>query len=652
MQSEQKLLETEALLQSITNELQELKSQQNKNNLLKSELPELLETKQILQNKIDAFSEYLDLAKLQGSLSAETEKILQEFNSAQSDFLQTEKFLNELKAQNIALQLSPNLKQGEPCPVCGSTEHPVLAHAKSDSLTIAEKINLMSENLLSSKKNFDFASAEKTKIEERTAILTENLKKATVILLEELENIKNLQNIKNIQKLENIDIADLDLVSNVCSELQNQKNSVIEQIEQINAKTLQFNNLDESISQKEKQSSILEQNIPSYKSAFEVSKTMIQNLTLEIQKFVGEQEFSAISIDSEYQKTKNDVLNTESTILNLQTEQKNASTEYTKAVSDNQNSSQFFAERQSEAEQAKKTFETAIKESVFGSEDFVTMAILTESQEQTLQNAVSAWNEKFTSLKALISNSKIDYTTELFEQLNNQVEHFSSKLILLQSEQDEILNNLTNAKSKLDELVALKEQYDSIYAKKSQIQQNYELHLRLSNALSGTNPKKTTFDAWYLSLFLDEIAQNASQRLYQMSGRFKMRLGNSSKKQGYKGLDLEIFDCATGVYCSTESLSGGETFMASLSLALALTDTVQSKKGGVQLDCLFIDEGFGSLDGTKLDNAIKILDEIRENRIVGIISHVSELKNQMQNILEVVKQPQGNSTVRTSLQTL
>ena len=118
---------------------------------------------------------------------------------------------------------------------------------------------------------------------------------------------------------------------------------------------------------------------------------------------------------------------------------------------------------------------------------------------------------------------------------------------------------------------------------------------------------------------------------------------DSSANKGYKGLDIEITDLFTGITRPTASLSGGETFMASLSLALALSDVVQNNNGGVQLDSLFIDEGFGSLDEQALEQALSILDEIRGTRCIGLISHVTELKNRIPTRLEITKTPSGSS---------
>ena len=117
------------------------------------------------------------------------------------------------------------------------------------------------------------------------------------------------------------------------------------------------------------------------------------------------------------------------------------------------------------------------------------------------------------------------------------------------------------------------------------------------------------------------------------------------KRQGYGGLELVVLDGYSGRTRPVETLSGGELFLASLSLAFGLSDVVQGNSGGVRLDSIFIDEGFGSLDQETLDTAMRALDEIqRSGRTVGIISHVQELKSRISARIEVIPQGDGGST--------
>ena len=108
-------------------------------------------------------------------------------------------------------------------------------------------------------------------------------------------------------------------------------------------------------------------------------------------------------------------------------------------------------------------------------------------------------------------------------------------------------------------------------------------------------------------------------------------------------LDIEILDACTGGVRAVSTLSGGELFLASLSLAFGLSETVQSFAGGIHLDSLFIDEGFGSLDSETLDTAMEAITRVRENRLLGIISHVSELQERIPCGIEVIKNRDGSS---------
>ena len=115
-------------------------------------------------------------------------------------------------------------------------------------------------------------------------------------------------------------------------------------------------------------------------------------------------------------------------------------------------------------------------------------------------------------------------------------------------------------------------------------------------------------------------------------------------KRAQAGLDLDVFDASTGKWRDVTTLSGGESFLASLSLALGLSDIVQGRSGGIRLDAMFIDEGFGSLDESALAQAVNLLQSLAEgNRLVGVISHMSELAARIDKQILVKKEPEGSS---------
>ena len=131
-------------------------------------------------------------------------------------------------------------------------------------------------------------------------------------------------------------------------------------------------------------------------------------------------------------------------------------------------------------------------------------------------------------------------------------------------------------------------------------------------------------------------------------GQYELkRRKEAENNRSQSGLELDVIDHYNGTERSVKTLSGGESFMASLSLALGLSDEIQSSAGGIKLDTMFVDEGFGSLDGDTLELAMRALQGLSEgNRLVGIISHVSELKARISNQIIVSKAKSGGSSVQ------
>jgi DNA repair protein SbcC/Rad50 len=180
------------------------------------------------------------------------------------------------------------------------------------------------------------------------------------------------------------------------------------------------------------------------------------------------------------------------------------------------------------------------------------------------------------------------------------------------------------------------------------LRQEYERVARLAGLTAGTsadNERKMRLEAYVLAARLEQVAAAATARLQRMSsGRYT--LVHSDERSGGRraGLGLHVVDSWTGRERDTATLSGGETFFASLALALGLADVVTDEAGGVRLDTLFIDEGFGSLDDQTLDEVLDVLDSLRErDRSVGIVSHVADLRRRIPAQLEVVKERHGSA---------
>ena len=170
----------------------------------------------------------------------------------------------------------------------------------------------------------------------------------------------------------------------------------------------------------------------------------------------------------------------------------------------------------------------------------------------------------------------------------------------------------------------------------------------LSDTANGTlaGKEKIMLETYIQTTFFDRILERANMRLRKMSGGqydLKRRQGTGSR-QGQSGLELDIIDHINTTQRSVNTLSGGEAFLASLALALGLSDEVQMSTG-IRLDTLFVDEGFGSLDSEALSKAYNTLAGLTEgNRLVGIISHVTELKERIDKQIVVKKDKSGSST--------
>ncbi|WP_217182843.1 AAA family ATPase [Streptomyces sp. AC495_CC817] len=204
-----------------------------------------------------------------------------------------------------------------------------------------------------------------------------------------------------------------------------------------------------------------------------------------------------------------------------------------------------------------------------------------------------------------------------------------------------------------DRLTGLIESASAEHARTAADAAEFETLRGLADAISGRggNTRKMTLETFVLAAELEEIVEAANRRLHDMStGRYQLRHSDALAARGAaSGLGIVVFDAFTGLTRPAQSLSGGETFLSSLALALGLAEVVTARAGGIRLDTLFIDEGFGSLDGDTLDIAMRTLDELRQGgRTVGVISHVEAMQEQIPAQVRVRATAEGPSVIETS----
>ncbi|KTR94772.1 hypothetical protein NS220_07920 [Microbacterium testaceum] len=207
-----------------------------------------------------------------------------------------------------------------------------------------------------------------------------------------------------------------------------------------------------------------------------------------------------------------------------------------------------------------------------------------------------------------------------------------------------------SARDLADRLRGLAHRADAGHTAVATLADEHAVVARLADTLAGRAPntRRMTLETFVLAAELEEIVAAANLRLEQMSsGRYRLQHTDALAARGAaSGLGLEVRDAFTGQCRPPHSLSGGETFLTSLALALGLAEVVTARAGGIRLDTLFIDEGFGSLDDDTLDLAMRTLDELRQGgRTVGVISHVASMKDQLPAQLRVVATPRGPSVI-------
>lgn len=239
--------------------------------------------------------------------------------------------------------------------------------------------------------------------------------------------------------------------------------------------------------------------------------------------------------------------------------------------------------------------------------------------------------------KSLTNNIK-KLEKELSKEIKPNLEEIKERVQLQEEKVSDFGKQLAVQKNTYN---TNKELYSELYNEfkvwESNIKEVREI-ITLSNVLSGKTESKKSLETYVQGYYLDLILEAGSKRLLQMSNdryRFERRI-EKAKGGGLQGLDIEIYDIYLNSNRIVNSLSGGELFLASLSLALGLAEVIQNESGGISLETIFIDEGFGSLDSETLDTAITTLIDLQSyGRNIGIISHVSELKDRIRSKVEV-----------------
>lgn len=324
-----------------------------------------------------------------------------------------------------------------------------------------------------------------------------------------------------------------------------------------------------------------------------------------------------------------------------------ASAAHAAACSKRQTLAEALAAASARRDQSHVAFLQALQEQGFADEAAFRKAMRSPEDIAALRAEIQSYDESVAAAKERLQRAE--------EQVAGKTPPNLTALKTAQEEARRAVEDLVAQQKGLEARIGQDrktcELLEAIGKELAEIEARYQVMGHLAGIANGDNGRRLTFQRFVLAALLDDVLRQASLRLRTMSrGRYSLqRREDVADARKASGLDLEVFDEYTGRTRPASTLSGGEGFMAALSLALGLSDVVQAYAGGIQLDTLFIDEGFGSLDPESLDMAMKALSELRQKgRMVGIISHVDELKRQIEVGIEVIPGRSG-SQVRVGM---
>lgn len=585
-------------------------------------LDEVRELFKVIRSFQNTYIEHNNKAKEYKEFEVEYKKVKENYEK-----------MDDLYKKEQAGILASKLQENEPCPVCGSTNHPNKATIK-ENLKIPTK-----EELKVAKENLD--KLEKENLEKINNLTTLNSNKTTY--LEQVNNhLSMLSATLNIDKTFNSETAKV--VKNLGTELKSVidklKDELLKVIDKISLKEKiekELNLITTTINEREQSLIKLEECEKNYTTELTQNITKIDEYKKEIPENITDL------------KTLNNLIEVKTKELNiskeklakLRLENENLAKKLEGENSTSKEINKSIEELKLEIANNKVNFNEAIKEQGFDNIQTYEDAKLQISMVESLEKEVENYNSELKLTKAkqedIINKTKdivfMDITTidEEIRSIQNNKKELESKLRELHAI---IVGNKTILKNVENLNIEFKE-----------IEEEYKVVGELADLANGKKAPYISFERYILASYFEDIIEAANIRLEKMTGdRFSLiRKTSKSKGAGQKGLELEIYDNYTDSSRDVSSLSGGESFKASLSLALGLSDIVQSNAGGVSLDTMFVDEGFGTLDPQSLDNAIDSLLELqRGGRLVGIISHVEELKERIDAKLEVTSTSKGS----------
>ncbi len=503
-----------------------------------------------------------------------------------------EKAKKEEEARHMAWAAGQFLKPGEPCPVCGSLDHPHPVTKPDDLLSHDSEIELYKDHLARNERTLQ--QAKENRAEKRAEIdgYAGQLSEITVTRpAAEITHDKELLS------------AEVTADQNECDRIH----------------TLMLLIDEKKHALEEASRTVTEANLACVKFQTQIDG-ILSSLGEPLDELLSKEDSLSSSISengAKYEAWHKTYDETEKSLLESKTAAEKFEADVTRQTVESEKADAVLAER--------------ISASLFTSKEDALAADIPDAELEACRTELSGYNETLAAVKLAVESGakkNLRAVSEIAaeeEATNAQSVLVNERYASLKTEVEELTSELTSYRGDWERIRDTQD-------KKLALEEKIKPLNALSETLLGKNPQKLTFETWALGMYFQQVVEFASRRFYDISdGRFTFLLKqpeDHSTGNSQRGLDLLVLDSYTGKTSDAAELSGGETFEASISLALAITDVVQNDNGGgIQLDSLFIDEGFGTLDPETLEKAMSVLTELGETRMIGMISHVSEMES-------------------------
>ncbi len=566
-----------------------------------------------------------DLQKLAGvqqellKLESITASKVSDVNQAQYNFSQQQQAANtlELNWHNAqAAILAQRLELGVACPVCGSHEHPLPAQFVGDAVT-KEQVQHAREQEATTQAIFNQLNSQ---LEQHNVIAAQYQQQISQLISELGVNAERdlnelhaaiAQQTQHLKNLQSIDITKAE-------------QSVIE--------------LNQRCVVGESKINELHNQIAAHNSTIAANQNQLANLNATL----DEKYTSLTVLETEIAALQKQIFELTSGLEAAQHQLQKAQVAGSKVESEYATHQALLQQANDKLGQLTVDWQSVLQASNFTDEAHFLQCKVSEQALQVWQQEI----ELFKQTQIKLEQTLADVNSALQDKEKPNLDSINDKLNVQQQAYDQIKAELDNTRSLFEGVENVSSKITQLHEKNTKLEEEYKVYGTLYDVASGKTGSRISLHRFVLGVLLDDVLIQASQRLSLMSkGRYILE----RKTEGFKGaagrgLDLVVEDGYTGKTRDVATLSGGESFMAALALALGLSDVVQSYSGGIHLDTLFIDEGFGSLDPESLDLAVQTLVDLQQSgRMIGIISHVSELKEQMAQRIDVSPSRSGST---------